>query len=81
MHLFASFEVDNIDWTGCGAYEVAITTDMSEATVVTLRNKLSGASAVLLRPHEQRRWVRHRQVHAPLELEPTQCFHHHQDRD
>ena len=47
MHLFASFEVDNIDWTGCGAYEVAITTDMSEATVVTLRNKLSGASADL----------------------------------
>ena len=39
MHLFASFEVDNIDGTGCGAYEVPITTDMSEATVVTLRNK------------------------------------------
>ena len=41
MHLFASFEVDNIDWTGFVVYEVAITTDISEATVVTLRNKLS----------------------------------------
>ena len=47
MHLFASFEVDNINWTGFGVCEVSITTDISEATVVTLRNKLSGASAVL----------------------------------
>ena len=47
MHLFASFEIDNVDWTRCCVYEIAVTTDKSEATVVTFRNKLFGASAVL----------------------------------
>ena len=47
MYLFGCFEIYNIDWTRFGVYEVAITADMSEATVVSLRNSFSGASVVL----------------------------------
>ena len=47
MHLLEAFEVDNLDWPRLGVYEVVITTDMSDATVVTIRNKLSGSTAVL----------------------------------
>ena len=51
MHLFASFEVDHIDGTRFGFYEVAITTDISEATVSLSETSFWSQ----FRPHEQRR--------------------------